>query len=145
MCICPWSQWYDDSVSYLVVHCAPFQAGGVTRSPSAMRSAALANNSLGSARGPRVSSGVVSPAVHAPPANEEDLAEVERAKAARTAQLLNKYGQREAEIAQQLESRMSKFDAAPMVSNRSQQLLNADPLQSLRAAKGSGPPELGTW
>ena len=65
------------------------------------------------------------------------------AKARRADALLSKFGQRENEIAEQLESRLTRFDVKPTVSARSQQLLQADPLQSLNRGRGIGPPEPG--
>ena len=74
--------------------------------------------------------------------DETALAESEAASQRRAEALLGRLGQREAEIAQQLESRLARFDNAPAVSNRSQQLLRGD-VAGTRAPRGLGPPDLG--
>ena len=61
---------------------------------------------------------------------------------ARQDRLLSKYGQRETEIEEQFESRLSRFDPRPLQSSaRTMQLLNSDPTESLTRSRNIGPPD----
>ena len=60
---------------------------------------------------------------------------------ARQDRLLSKYGQRETEIEEQFETRLSRFDPKPQSSTRTMQLLNSDPTESLNRARNIGPPD----
>ena len=75
---------------------------------------------------------------------EKHIVETELAKQKRAGQILSKLEQREQEIAEQLDSRLARFNTQPQQTNsRAQQLLSLDASQSLDKMKRFGPPEPG--